>query len=370
MSSRPGPRCLPRRWRGTSRALLLVAVLAACGSAAQAHITGVFLYFLKDVQGQAGDSSLGILAAQLDQTNQRIAALQPAVAQARERYQAQASVAQRKVLFYDEYASEAFAGAVFAARSPVDALADAETLRAVVAGDMEQLRATAAAYRTLRAREAELTGYRALLQAFSEAETRNRRTIAGKDTQDQELALYNVSESWEEIRAGPLARYLTWADRRLRALGTLAVRYPGDGTADFLAAPSGAPAGADIWYLPETALNTNVGGVHIPVQGVESVQFYVRADHTYLVAHFQVPLGERQIILVGQWSREGALRIRYHVEYALVDGHLIDPQDPQMQQLVADTKMLPLSGSDLEPTARLLQFQQDTGRLWLYVRHG
>jgi len=366
MSRHPRPGRATHHPRRLVRSTLLTITLLAAAGAAQAHITGVFLYFLKDVQGEAGQSSLGILKAQLGQTQQRIAALQPQVAQARKTYQAAAKDAKEKVLFYDEYASEGFGAVVLGAQSPIDALANAETLRSVVAHDMQQLQATAAAYRTLVEKETELTGFQALLEAFAEAESRHAKALTAKKTQDQEMALYNISESWEEIRKGPLQKYLAWADQRLTSLPTIAVRLAGGPGQP--PRPGGAPAGAAVWSIDEAALNGTIGGDHVPVDGMQSIHYYVRADHTYIVAHVEVPLGERQVIFVGQWSREGALAVRYHVEYALVDGYLIDPKDPQMQQVVADQRMLLLRARDLPGHAHLLQYQQDTGRLWLYLR--
>ncbi len=365
----PAPKREARgRTAGRAGAVLLAVVLFGLLGVAQAHITGVFLYFLKDVQGQAGQSSLGILKAQLDQTHKRIAALEPQVAQARERYQTEAANAKRKVLFYDQYASEGFGAVVLGAKSPIDALADAETLRTVVARDMRQLQATATAYQALVTKETELTGYQALLKAFAEAETRHTKALGAKKMQDQEMALYNISEAWEEVRTGPLTRYVAWADQRLRSLPTIATRPQPH--ANGLQPPAGAPAGAAVWTIAEADLNGAIAGDHVPVDGIQSIHYYLRADHTYIVAHVQVPLGEHQLILVGQWSREGPLAVRYHVEYALVDGYLIDPQDPQMQQLIADKHMLVLHGTDLAHRTHLLQYQQDTGRLWLYLRAG
>ncbi|MBX6350052.1 MAG: hypothetical protein IRZ11_00900 [Clostridia bacterium] len=342
---------------------LALAVLAAAlvpGGSAGAHITGVFLYFLKDVQGQAGQSSLDILKAQLDETDRRIAELAPQVDAARARYEAMLPEARRRVLFYGQYAGEAFLAAVFGGGGPVDALANLQMVREVVGRDLESLRAAEAELAKLEAKERELRGYRDLVAAFVEAERRHREAIAGRSPQEQELALYGISESWEEIRAGPLAAYVRFAERRISGSPGL------EGAV--------TPVAAGRFRLDEAAFQRLVGEPALagpggsPIEGVSDLEILLRADHVYVVGTFSVPLGRRQVILVGQFVRAGPTAVRYRVEYALVDGYLVDPDDPQMQEVVADETMLRIEARELDPAARLLQFQQDDGALWLYTR--
>ncbi|MBE3590117.1 MAG: hypothetical protein IMW98_04745 [Firmicutes bacterium] len=336
------------RARRRARALLalgalLVALLWA--PPADAHITGVFLYFLKDVQGQTGQTSLDILAGQLRETDARIRALEPQVEAARRAYEAQLGPAQKAVRFYSLYAAEGFAGAVFGSGNVVDALANAVMVRDVVQRDLARLQETAAAYRVLKERRAELVAYRDLLEAFTEAEERHRAVLQGKSAQDQELALYTVSENWEEIRSGPLRGYIDWAAARLSGLRAAAA----------------AEAGG--WLAVDEAAFNRLAAGRPPVQGVEAVRVLLRADHVYVVGRFRTALGERQVILVGQMARAGAGAVRYQVEYALVDGFLIDPQDPQMRELVADDRFFRITAADLGVPAGTLQFEQESGRL-------
>lgn len=335
----------PRWHRGAVAAAALTLALLVAAPPADAHITGVFLYFFKDVQGQTTQTSLDILAGQLRETDARIRALEPQVDAARRAYEARLGPARQKIRFYSLYAAEGYAGAVFSGESLVDTIANAVMVRDVVRKDLEQLKATAAAYRTLEARRQELVAYRDLLQAFREAEERHQAVLQGKSPQDQELALYTVSENWEEIRKGPLRQYIEWAGARLRDLRTVAVAEPGG------------------WRSVDEASFDRLAGGTPPVEGVESVRVLLRADHVYVVGHFRTTLGERQVILVGQMARAGAASARYQTEYALVDGFLIDPRDPQMQEIVRDDGLFRIDAADLGIAGGTLQFEQDNGRL-------
>lgn len=352
-------------------ALLLAAVLALFGTlsgpAAQAHITGVFLYFLKDVQGTSAQSSTDIIRAQLDETNERIQGLAPQIAAAQARYDELRDAARLKVQFYSRYAGEAFATVLFGGDDPLEVLANAALLRHTVARDLRQLQETAQVLDELRAKQRELEGYRDVLSAFAEAETRHDKVLAGRSTHEQEVALYDVSESWEQIRAGPLADYFAWADQRLAArdgLRAVAVRG-GGGT-------QAASSEVVRWTVSEDDLQSligvDAGSGRPPVDGVDSLRVFLRADHVYIVGTFTVPLGTRQVILLGQLARDGAFQARYQVEYALVDGYLIDPSDPQMRELAGDRSLLRIDGRWLSEDLSLLQFEQDNQGLILYTR--
>ncbi|HET7558670.1 MAG TPA: hypothetical protein VFK80_01820, partial [Limnochordia bacterium] len=237
-------RCIPaggrrtrangRRRLGRATAGLAAALLLATGLAS-AHITGVFLYFLKDVQGQAGVSSAAILATQIKSADQRIQALEPQVAAAQKEYEANQARAAASIRFYNRYAANGFAALLADSHDPIDALADLHVIQRTVRGDVKKLQALADEYRRLSSEQAELVQWRALLGVFRDAETRYQKSVGIKDDQAKQLALYDLSESWEQIRTGPFARYFAWANRQLARVGGVVEPI--------------APAGSQAWRL-------------------------------------------------------------------------------------------------------------------------
>lgn len=341
-----------RRRIGRLTALIAAAALLMAAGVASAHITGVFLYFLKDVQGQAGVSSAAIMATQIKEADQRIQALEPQVAAAQKQYQANQARAAASVRFYNRYAANGFAALLADSHDPIDALADLHIVQRTVSGDITRLQALADEYRRLSLERAELVQWRALLGIFRDAEERFQKTIGIKDDQQKQLALYDLSESWEQIRTGPFARYFAWANRQLARVASQA-----------------DASGPQAWRLSEDALNALIGGDAVSVDGARSVHVFLRADHVYVTGVFaSQTLGERQVIAVGQMSRAGARAIHYRLEYVLVDGYLIDPNDPQLQETIKDVEMLHIDGRSFDRSLGTLQFEQENGDLLLRAR--
>ncbi|MDI3270101.1 MAG: hypothetical protein QJR00_05285, partial [Bacillota bacterium] len=191
----------------------LVAFLVSLPPAS-AHITGVFLYFLKDVSGETASSSRSILEGQIQEVDRRLAELTPLIAEKERVYgENQASLGEA-VRAYERYAGAMVASLLRASQSPVDVLADLRMFQKMVGQDMEKLEKLGRELDELKARKAELESFRGMLLMFDEARQRHEAYLQGEDG-DPEQSLYLLSEEWESQRVGPMRQ---WTQRAAKIL--------------------------------------------------------------------------------------------------------------------------------------------------------
>ena len=122
--------------------LVFLILLAASAPPVFAHLSGVFAYFVQDMDEPSAGTRL--LQQQLDSVGERITRLEPEVEQARAEYYNQADTAVRRMRFYDVYAGSAIGALWAGAQDPIDVLASTELMQKTLE------RRSGVTYRTIR----------------------------------------------------------------------------------------------------------------------------------------------------------------------------------------------------------------------------
>lgn len=334
----------------TRRLFLLVGLLAA--TPAVAHLSGVFAYFVQDINNPTASTRL--LQQQLDSVAERIEALQPEVQKARANHVIQAESAVRRIRFYDVYVGSAIGALWAGAQDPIDVIASTELLQKRLAGDLEALTELSRSYEQLVLKEHSLRRYADLLRPFHEASTARDRRLqqvpAGLVSPFAEPYIaYRIAEDWEAMRGTTFVLYFHWAARRIADRGLQAV----------LSKPDGA---GDVWQLRESVLNALVGGDSFPF--VEDARFFLRADHVNFSAKLKSSRDNYNLLTIGQMERTGPASVQYRIEAIFIDGMPIDPNDPDVQREVYQGHLLGINLSPLISEAQTAAtFEQHNGFL-------
>lgn len=346
MKRRPGGR------GGLTCVVLLVAVLTGVlggVSPAGAHLTGVFRYFLKDVE--EGTASSRLLEIQIDETNRRLAELRPELEAARRAYRQAVEPAKTKIRFYNRFSGNLFGALLVGSDDLVDTLANLYLIQHVIGQDVAQLQEVAQRYQRLQTQQRNLRLYRDLLQAIQQVHARRQAMLSSvPDTEtDRQLLLYRIAEDWETMRETSFVGYFRWASRQLRNLPDLAER---------------TRTGA--WRVTEERWNEALAGQDAPV---EDGWWYLRADHLYFSGYLPGTLVEKHhVFTVGLLNRVDATTVEYRLDAVYVDGFPVDPNDPDVEQDIYQQNLLVIDGTWLARAAEQMLFNQNNGSVELSVR--
>jgi hypothetical protein len=338
--------------RRSVTALLCFAVVSGyLAPPAFAHLTGVFAYFVQDINEPTATTRL--LRQQLSSSADRIAQLQPEIEAARNAYAAQAESVVRRMRFYDVYAGNAVGALWTGAQDPIDVLASMQLMQKRLDEDLQALVSLEQAYASIQLKEQTLTRYQDLLRAFeTSAEARDARLASIPQNLvspfGEPYAAYEIAEAWEAFRPTTFISYFEWAARRI-AEGL-----------DKVLAPADASGGS--WEIREDVLNALIGGDTFPF--VEDAQIYLRADHINFSAQLQNGKGTYHLLTIGQLERTGPASVQYRIEGIFLDGMPIDPNDPDVQREVYQGKLLPIDLTSVLPKgSRGASFSQHNGYL-------
>ena len=337
-----------RKWLPIVLAILLGLQLEI--RPAFAHLSGVFAYFVKDINEPT--ASTRMLQQQLDSVAQRIATLEPEVQRARAEYDLQAEAAVRRIRFYDVYAGSALGALWAGAQDPIDLLASTESLQRNLADDLDALAQLADSYQQLRGQERSLHRYAELLVPFKRsAEARERRLSNVAEGLVSPFAepyiAYRIAEDWETMRGSTFVLYFHWAVHQILEQGLDEVLQKVD------------VAGSS-WRLDEDILNVLVGGDSFPF--IEDARFYLRADHINFSARMKSARDIYQLLTIGQLERTGPVSVQYRIEAIFLDGMPIDPNDPDVQREIYRGHLLGINlGSLLTADAEVATFEQQNG---------
>jgi hypothetical protein len=339
------------RRRNINAGLVACALLASgLGGPALAHLTGVFAHFVEDINDPT--ASTRMLRQQLDQVEQRIAALKPAVREARLAYDGQAEAAVRRIRFYDIYAGSALGALWAGAQDPIDVIASSELMQRRLDKDLAALAELSRDYEQLRFKESSLRRYADLLKPFNEASAARDRRLAmappGLISPFAEPYIaYRIAEDWEQLRGSTFVLYFHWAARRIADRGLDQILVAAD-------------ASETAWLLEEEVLNALVGGDSFPF--VEDARFFLRADHINFSARLSSSLDEYNLLTVGQLERTGPGGFQYRVEAIFIDGMPIDPNDPDVQREVYQGRLLGIDLDTMLPEeSAVATFEQKNG---------
>ena len=332
--------------------LLLTTTLGLLAMPAVAHLSGVFAYFVQDINDPTASTRL--LQQQLDSVGERIALLNPEVQKARADYDAQAGSAVRRIRFYDVYAGSALGALWAGAQDPIDVIASTELLQKRLGEDLTALADLSESYQQLLGKESSLRRYADLLDPFRTASAARDRRLSQAPTGlvspfAEPYIAYRIAEDWEALRGTTFVLYFHWAARRIadRGLGEVLNNADGRGRT---------------WQLQEEVLNALVGGDSFPF--VEDARFYLRADHVNFSARLTSARDAYDLLTVGQLERTGQAAFQYRIEAIFVDGMPIDPNDPDVQREVYQGHLLGIDLSSLTPAdATVATFEQQNGSL-------
>ncbi len=329
-------------------ALVLAMLLGA--QSASAHLSGVFAYFVKDINEPT--ASTRMLQQQLDSVAKRIAALEPEVQRARAAYDLQADAAVRRIRFYDVYAGSALGALWAGAQDPIDVLASTDSLQKVLARDLQALAELADSYTQLSGQERSLRRYAELLAPFKRsAEARQRRLSNVAEGLVSPFAepyiAYRIAEDWETMRGSTFVLYFSWATHRIIQQGLGEVLQKADNA-------------GKIWVLDEHILNVLVGGDSFPF--IKNARFFLRADHINFSARMISARDSYELLTIGQLERTGPTGVQYRIEAIFLDGMPIDPNDPDVQREIYQGHLLGINLSPLlTEDAEVVTFEQQNG---------
>lgn len=335
--------------------LMPLAFLGLLAMPAVAHLSGVFAYFVQDLNDPTAGTRL--LQQQLDSIGERIEGLQPEVQQARAQYDAQAAAAVRRIRFYDVYAGSALGALWAGAQDPIDVIASTELLQRRLADDLDALTDLSLSYQQLLGKESSLRRYADILVPFHKASAARDRRLsnvpAGLTSPFAEPYIaYRIAEDWESLRGTTFVLYFHWVARRIVAQGLGEVLNNPDGS-------------GRSWRLQEEVLNALVGGDSFPF--VEDARFYLRADHVSFSARLTSARDEYDLLTVGQLERTSPTSVQYRIEAIFIDGMPIDPNDPDVQREIYQGHLLGIDLSSLMPSdTSVATFEQHNG--WLQFR--
>ena len=337
---------------GLTFLLALAASLSLFVVPAFAHLSGVFAYFVQDINDPT--ASTRMLQQQLDSVGERIEALQPEVQIARADHDAQAELAVRRIRFYDVYAGSALGALWAGAQDPIDVIASTELLTRRLAEDLAALTALSRSYQQLVLKENSLRRYADILVPFHAASTARDRRLskapAGLVSPFAEPYIaYRIAEDWEAMRGTTFVLYFHWAARRIADQGLSEVLSNADGL-------------GRSWQLHEQVLNALVGGDSFPF--VQDARFYLRADHVTFSARLSSSRDTYDLLTVGQMERTGPASVQYRIEAIFIDGMPIDPNDPDVQREIYQGHLLGINLEALMPPgATAATFEQHNGML-------
>jgi hypothetical protein len=337
--------------RSSGVLLLLVALPAA------AHLSGVFAYFVQDINDPTASTRL--LQQQMDSVGERIAALEPEVREARAEYDGQADSAVRRIRFYDVYAGSALGALWAGAQDPIDVIASTELLQKRLGEDLDALTELSRSYEQLVSKESSLTRYADILVPFHQASVARDERLANVPAGlispfAEPYIAYRIAEDWESLRGTTFVLYFHWAARRIldRGLGEVLT--------------SGGDGGVS-WRLQEEVLNALVGGDSFPF--IDDARFFLRADHVNFSARMTSARDAYDLLTVGQLERTGPASVQYRIEAIFVDGMPIDPNDPDVQREVYQGHLLGIDLSPLMPDdASVATFEQHNGSVQFRFR--
>lgn len=332
--------------------IAMLAGVAVLAPSAFAHLSGVFAYFVQDINEPS--ASTRMLQQQLDSVGDRIAALEPEVEQARADYDVQADSAVQRIRFYDVYVGSALGALWAGAQDPIDVLASTELMQKRLGEDLDALAKLADSYAKLQGQEVSLRRYADLLVPFRTAsQARDERLASVPEGLVSPFAepyiAYRIAEDWEELRGTTFTLFFNWA----------ASKIAGQGIAEVL---DRVDATGHTWQLKEETLNALVGGDGFPF--MKDVRFYIRADHLNLSATLVSSRSEYKLLTVGQVERTGPTSVQYRIEGIFLDGMPIDPNDPDMQREVYRGQLLGISVESIKPPeTTAATFEQQNGYL-------
>ena len=331
----------------------LAAFLFLCSAIAQAHLTGVFRYFLKDMEDPTYTTRF--LQQQQEEVDRRIQELEPVVEAARLNYEQAAEPVARRLLFYDAYAGSALGSLLSGSQDLVEAAANLAMMQQILQEDVQSIHRVADEYRRLALQQQSLRNHQDLLEEIETlASAREERLQkAPPELEDREYAqqfvLYQMAEDWEWMREHAFLDYFGWANRQLADVSGLLDETPDR---------SG-------WILREERLNQTVGGNH---GRMRNLRYFLRADHIYLSGWMEGQEDVYRFLTVGVIERGGAKSVQYRVEAMYLDGFPVDPSDPDVEADIYENALLRLDLGALLPEDAQLGFEQNNGYLSLPVR--
>lgn len=333
--------------------LCICAALAALFSAqSQAHLTGVFAFFVEDMDDPTASTRL--LQQQLESVGQRLAELEPDVRIAQQVYKEQAQSALQRIRFYDIYAGSALGVLWAGAQNPIDVIASSELLQRRLNDDLEALSRLSQDYAQLRGKEAALKRYAELLVPFRDASAARVERLAQSPSGlvspfAEPYVAYRMAEDWEQLRGTTFVLYFHWAARHLADRGLKDILLAGN-------------ADGSAWLLQEEVLNALVGGDSFPY--VQDARFYLRADHVNFSARLTSALDSYHLLTVGQLERTGPSGFQYRIEAIFIDGLPIDPNDPDVQREIYQGRLLGIDLDLLMPeNSTVATFEQKNGAI-------
>jgi len=340
----------PRNAFGVVLLVLPVTVLLA--PPAFAHLSGVFAYFVQDINEPTASTRL--LQQQLDSVSERIVELEPQVQQARAEYDTQADSAVQRIRFYDVYVGSALGALWAGAQDPIDVLASTELLQKRLGEDLKALTRLAETYQQLQGQESSLRRYADLLVPFKTAsearDLRLSRVPGGLVSPFAEPYIaYRIAEDWEVMRGTTFTLYFNWAAGRIaeQGIGTVLDKVDDSGYS---------------WQLDEEVLNALVGGDSFPF--LKQARFYIRADHVNFSARLISSRDDYNLLTVGQLERTGPASVQYRIEGIFLDGMPLDPNDPDIQREVYRGQLLGINLESLmPPETKVAAFEQRNGYL-------
>ena len=337
--------------------LLPTVVLSIQTAPVFAHLSGVFAYFVQDMDEPTAGTRL--LQQQLDSVADRIARLEPEVELARAEYYGEADTAVQRMRFYDVYVGSAIGALWAGAQDPIDVLASTELMQKRLSEDLDSLIQLSESYRQLQGKEDSLRRYASLLVPFKTAsearDVRMARVPGGLVSPFAEPYIaYRIAEDWESLRGTTFTLFFLWAQTRITGLGIGEVLDRSD-------------EGTNTWLLQEEVLNALVGGDSFPF--IEDARFYIRADHVNFSARIRSSRDTYNLLTVGQLERTGPASFQYRIEGIFMDGMPIDPNDPDVQREVYRGEILGINLEPLlSPETETASFEQRNGYILFRIQ--
>lgn len=341
-------RRVPWKWLMIAATLMMFCLLIH-PTAADAHLTGIYKYFLKDINN--GTVSSKLIDIEINQTEQRLQTLKPQLDKVREAYQQAADQGMTKVRFYNRYAGNMYAAMFARSNNLIDMLSNVYLIRHVIGDDVSQLRSVAEKYHELQMKQRDLQEFSAVLQAIKSVRASRAAELKGANTQfEKQARLYTIAEDWQNLRTGAFKDYFLWTNKQLGHLKSLA-----------------SPDGAHRWRISEQALNNRLTSAKAPIL---NGKYYVRADHIYFLGELKgIRQAKHQVFVVGYYKRLNATQISYRIDSVYIDGFPVDPTDPNVKQDVYEQKFMVIDGKHLDPDCKELQYEQDNGSIILISKH-
>ena len=330
--------------------ITLLIVLGVSAPPVFAHLSGVFAYFVQDMDEPSAGTRL--LQQQLDSVGDRISLLEPEVEQARQEYYDQADTAVKRMRFYDVYVGSAIGALWAGAQDPIDVLASTELMQKRLTEDLESLTELSEAYEQLQGKEDSLRRYASLLEPFKTASQSRDERLANLpgglvSPFAEPYIAYRIAEDWEVLRGTTFTLFFNWAQTKISGLGIGEVLNQSE---EFTGS----------WLLEEEVLNALVGGDGFPF--IEDARFYIRADHVNFSARIRSSRDVYNLLTVGQLERTGPTKFQYRIEGIFMDGMPLDPNDPDIQREVYRGQLLGIDLSPLmPPETQTASFEQRNG---------